>query len=41
MRERDEREREKQRFVVHLCIHRLLLVCVLTGDGTYNLGVTE
>ena len=32
---------ERDCFVVtaYLCIHRLILLCVLTGDRTHNLGV--
>ena len=35
-----ERERETSICCsAYLCIHWLLLVCALTGDGTHNLGV--
>ena len=36
----DFRERETLICCSHLCIHRLILVCALTGDGTCSLGVS-
>ena len=36
-----EKERERERLIccsTYFCIHWLILVCVLTGDRTHNLG---